>query len=345
MIKVPEQILSTICAGYQVQPAELTYLGGGRLDSDGIVYSFQRGNATCVLKILAMRRNDADGLLRLEERLKFVHFLGEHGAPVINPQPGPDGNLFVTQEDEEQRFVAYSYIRLEGGSAKRMTFFDPIVRPWGLAVGRLHRLAQEYPTWQSSPVGDSGRTVLGWREEWQSFYDGCHDREVRSRWASIRERLEALPMRRDCFGFIHNDPHSENILITPSAIALIDFDVANYHWFINDIAIALQPLLYHQTGGIERPLANADPLRHFLEGFMAGYRYENTLDPWWLSQIDLFIAYRRILGFVVMQDWLKNNHVQRRQWKAMIMEEPEILGNGLPSVGYPSPTDNQLKKG
>jgi Ser/Thr protein kinase RdoA (MazF antagonist) len=266
--------------------------------------------------------------VKLEERLKFVHFLGDRGAPIIHPLPRPDGSLYATHPEGKHLFVAYTYQKIEGGSARRMVWFDPILRPWGAAVGALHRLTQEYPTWQCSLVGDSGQSVLGWREEWQGFYDWCQDQEVRACLQSIRERLEGLPVQRDAFGFIHNDPHVENILITPEHIVLLDFDVANYHWFINDIAISLQALLFKQTGGLDRPLASAEPLRHFLEGFMEGYEWENSLEPFWLGQIDLFIAYRRILLFIVMQDWLRKRPAQRRAWKAMILEEPPILGAG-----------------
>ena len=326
MIKVPENVLFSLSAGYQTQPVDLTYLGGGKIGSDGIVYTFTRDHQILVLKILAFRRDDLDALVRLEERLKFIHFLGDGGAPIVNPLVRPDGSLYVTQVDGENLFVAYTYQKIEGSSAKGMIWFDPIVLPWGIAVGALHRLTQAYPTLQCSTADNFGRSVLSWREEWQSFYECCQDMEVRKCWQSIRDRLEALPVRRDSFGFIHNDPHAENILITSNHIVLLDFDVANYHWFINDIAIALQTLLFKQTGGLDRPLANAEPLHHFLAGFMEGYSWENSLDPFWLSQIDLFIAYRRILGFVVMQNWLHTKPSHRRTWKAMILEEPPILG-------------------
>jgi Ser/Thr protein kinase RdoA (MazF antagonist) len=207
-----------------------------------------------------------------------------------------------------------------------MPWFDAIARPWGAAIGKLHRLTQSYPTWQNSPVGDTGRSVLGWREEWEGFYEWCKDADVRKCWISIRERLEALPVRRDSFGFIHNDPHAENLLVLENGVTLLDFDVANYHWFINDIAIALQAMLFKQTGGLDRPLENAAPLRQFLDSFMEGYCWENTLDPFWLGQIDLFIAYRRILMFTVLQDWLRHKPSQRRSIKTMILEEPPILG-------------------
>ncbi len=326
MIKVPPPVLSALCAAARLTPEDLTYLGGGRIDSDGISYTYHQDGQAYVLKILAFQQNSPDALLRLEERLKFVHYLGEHGAPIINPLPRQDGSLYAVQPDGEHLFVAYTYQKIEGGSAGRLAWLAPIARPWGMTVGKLHRLAQAYPTWERSPVGDTGRSVLGWREEWQGFYDQCPDWEVKKRWQSIGERLEALPVQRDCFGFIHNDPHAGNILVTPSRIFLLDFDVANYHWFINDIAITLQSLLFGQTGGLDRPLASAEPLRQFLDEFMEGYRWENQLDPFWLSQVDLFIAYRRVLGFIVMQEWLNSKPSHQRAWKAMILDEPPILG-------------------
>jgi Ser/Thr protein kinase RdoA (MazF antagonist) len=325
LIKVPEAILASLSSAFDTAPSELVYLGGGRLDSDGIVYIFPHAEGDRVLKILALSGRDPFALLRLEERLKFMHFLGDQGAPIVYPLAQPDGSLYYAQNEEEHQFVAYTYRKIQGGSASKMRWLEAIARPWGAAVGKLHRLTQNYPTWQSSPT-PSGCEILGWREEWQGFYDGCRDREVKNRWLSIRERLEALPVQRDSFGFVHNDPHSGNILVQENRVVLLDFDVANYHWFINDIAITLQSLLYMQTGGLDRPLVSAEPLRRFLEIFMDGYAWENSLDPSWLNQIDLFIAYRRILGFIVMQDWLRSKPSQRLTLKKMILEEPAILG-------------------
>ena len=326
MIKVPDHVRTALSSGFKVQASDLTYLGGGRLDSDGITFTFTRDGQSFVLKILAFAQKDSDALFRLEERLKFVHFLGDRGAPIVYPLAREDGSLYFTQLDGENLFTAYTYKKIEGGTVGEKTWLEPIARPWGAAVGRLHHLTQEYPTWQSSPVPGSQRSVLGWQEEWQGFYAWCRDQEVRRCWEKIRERLESLPVQRDAFGFVHNDPHSANLIVTQTGVVLLDFDVANYHWFINDIAISLQSLLYRQTGGLDRPLANADPLHRFMDLFMEGYGWENRLDPAWLCQIDLFIAYRRILGFIVMQDWLRGKPSYRKSWKAMIQEAPPVFG-------------------
>ena len=174
-------------------------------------------------------------------------------------------------------------------------------------------------------MGNSGRSVLGWREDWLSFNDMCQNREVRNCWQSVRDRLEVLPVQRDCFGFIHNDPHAENILIIPNHIALVDFDVANYHLFINDIAITLHALLFKQTGGLNRPLVNATPLRRFLDGFMEGYS--------WVNNLDLLVKPDRSLYRLPADhrvhchaELVANKAIAMKCLEKMFLEEPPILG-------------------
>ena len=79
----------------------------------------------------------------------------------------------------------------------------------------------------------------------------------------IGRLLEDLPRTRDCFGFVHNDPHIFNLLADGDAITLLDFDVANHHWFVSDIAIACQSVLFSISGGMERPVSDRRSCWHF----------------------------------------------------------------------------------
>ena len=157
------------------------------------------------------------------------------------------------------------------------------------------------------------------------IYDWCADPEVKAAWEKMRRRLEGLPVNRGCFGFVHNDPHIQNLLYADRRIILLDFDVANYHWFACDIAIACQAMLFAQTGGMERPLSDQAALLAFLRDFRAGYEQENDLEPSWWEQIDLFIQYRRILLFTVMQGWLDTVPATRAGWKDMILRAPQLF--------------------
>ena len=326
MIPVPSQVLDQLAACFDTAAENLTYLGGGREDSDGIAYLYPSGGAQRVLKILPVADSSgpAGGLARLHERLKFTYFLRQHDVDIVYPLPLPDGSLVATAQADGQTFAAYAMEKVGGHKPGKDDFCGQLFRAWGQTVGRLHRVTQLYPTWQHSLAEDE-QPLLGWEEELQGFYDMTGDPAIQARWEGMRARLSALPVTRDAFGFIHNDPHNENLMLNAGRLTLLDFDVANYHWFVTDISIAMQALLFNTTGGMERPVRNAAPLRHFIDQFMRGYETENHLDPAWLGQLDLFISYRRLLLFTVMQGWLATQPQTRAAWWKMIVEEPPIL--------------------
>jgi Ser/Thr protein kinase RdoA (MazF antagonist) len=79
---------------------------------------------------------------------------------------------------------------------------------------------------------------------------------------------------------------------------------------------------------MERPVSDRAKLLGFLDCFMEGYEREHHLAPEWLDRLDLFIAYRRILLFIVMHGWISSQPEMHASWKRMILEEPEVAGRG-----------------
>ena len=324
MIPVPADILTQIATNLSIDPAALQPLGGGREDSDGVTYTYPGPAGECVLKVLALTPPAADGLERLDERLKFANFLGQRGVDIVYPIDLPGGGLVSLLPTPTHTFAAYVMPRIPGSHPHPEAWSAQFIQSWGAAVGRLHRLTQDYPSWQHSTASD-GRPILGWLEEWQGFADWCKDADVKQAWAALRVRLEALPQDRASFGFVHNDPHIQNLLFDGERVTLLDFDVANYHWFASDIAIACQAVLFARSGGLERPLSEPAALTGFLADFRTGYERENLLTPFWWEQVGLFIHYRRILLFVVMQGWLETVPDVRSAWKDMILNEPPLF--------------------
>ena len=327
MIPVPQSVLEALAKSFRIMPANLTHYGGGQESSDGIVYAYPYKDTRRLLKILAIPINDQRiGRLCLEERLQFVRFLGENGAHIVFPQFSPGGNLYETVLFENYLWVGYS-MELVPGKTRQDKTWDPVFfRNWGQTIGMLHRLAQQYPSWQASVDPKTGEDLLTWRGEWESFHNWIQDDEVKLKWGEIKQQLEALPIVRESFGFIHNDPHIWNFLDDGNRITLLDFDVANHHWFINDIAIACQNILIFLSGGMNGPVHDREKLIGFLDFFMEGYTRENHLSSEWLERLDLFIAYRRILLFTVMNDWIQSKPKLHASWKQMILSQPKIVG-------------------
>jgi len=107
----------------------------------------------------------------------------------------------------------------------------------------------------------------------------------------------------------------------------LDFDVANHHWFVNDIAIACQNILIFMSGGLNSPVRDRKKLLKFIGCFMKGYARENQLPEKWLNQLELFIAYRRILLFIVMHDWALSRPGLYTSWKQLILSPPLVVGS------------------
>jgi len=327
MIPVPEMVRETLAAMYGTSAAQLCRFAGGHSENDGVIYAYAYGEGRRLLKVMAIPEADQQrGLYCLEERLRFMRYLGEHGAPIVFPLLSPQGLLYESHRAEGHLWVGYAMDIAPGQGVPGDRWDPAFFRAWGRAIGMLHRLAQGYPSWEASIDPATGQEALTWREEWQGFHGWCRDEEVRAAWMEMGRRLEQLPRTRDGFGFVHNDPHINNLLADGERVTVLDFDVSNHHWFASDIAIACQSVLFSVTGGMERPVQDRGKLRGFLDLFLEGYAQENRLAAEWLDRLDLFIAYRRLLMFTVMQDWLESKANVRDGWKRMILSEPEVVG-------------------
>jgi len=327
MIRVPPSVLESLAHSFGTMVTNLRHFGGGGPESDGIVYAYPYEDAGRLLKVMAVPVGDQRrGRLCLEERLRFLRFLGENGARIAFPLFSPQGNLYETVCYEAHLWIGYSMDIAVGDAPAEDVWDVRFFRNWGQTIGKLHRLAKQYPSWRASVDPETGETFLTWEEEWQGFYAWCQDEDVKQKWVELKHQLEALPITRDVFGFIHNDPHIWNLRVSGDCITLLDFDVANHHWFVNDIAIACQSVLIFLSGGLNSPLHSRERLLEFLSCFIEGYERENHLSAEWLNRLDLFIDYRRILLFIVMYDWAQSQPKLHTSWKQLILSPPEVVG-------------------
>ncbi|SDN89978.1 phosphotransferase enzyme family protein [Acetanaerobacterium elongatum] len=323
MITIPNNVLTNLCDKLSVPAKSLKFLGGGREDSDGTVFTFG-SNPLKVLKVLALPLSDTLSLAKLDDRLNFAHFVGESGIQVACPIKNKNGTLYESVPFGGHLFTAYLMDYCSGGTPMKDECTPAFYKEWGRVTGRMHRAAKSYPYWLTLPsCASSG--LNGWQQETEMFYNWCKDEAVKQKWLQMQERLEQLPINREGFGFIHNDNHIHNITWNGRGITLLDFDVANCQFFISDLTTAMQMLLFDKSGGMIGEVTDYGVIRDFLESFLCGYEQESHLDDFWLSQIDTFISYRRLLLFTVMQDYLHRNQQLKEQFLDCIYNEPAIF--------------------
>jgi Ser/Thr protein kinase RdoA (MazF antagonist) len=336
MKKLPQDIIHDSARHFGLEPAALSFLGGGQDWSDGTLYEAPHQDGQRVIKILQLEPGDRDGLRRAEDRVAFVRHFGEHGCPIINPVPGADGRLFRVAERPEGSYLSYAYRKAEGRS---ISADEPAVRDGSYfrAVGRL--MGQLHKTWEGYPEelgADGGSTaspaLRGWRDESAFFRGWCREPRVARAWDRLAAELGRLPVDKAGYGFVHNDIHQGNLLLADAAgqprFTLIDFDVANWHWYMNDCAIALYSFLSQARGGLEsgRPLPAGFRERAF-GAYWEGYGEFRDPGAAWLDRLELFLHYRRCLLFMPFQEASARQPAWRQRWiEAIEAGDRTLLG-------------------
>ncbi len=322
MITVSAKALATLCHAYDIHEKDLIFLGGGREDSDGIAYFYQKSGQKKVLKILAVKKPGINDLAAMDDRLTFIHYLVECGINIAGPEENSKHRLYETCEDEENIFIAYSMKFCEGKSPAAELLTTDLSWHWGKITGKAHKASKSYPVWKNI----SGRpSEYGHQDELNFFFNWCKDDQVKQEWLNMAGHLSALPINRDTHGFIHNDNHQQNIIARDKEITLIDFDVSSCNFFLQDITVPAQGIMFDLSGGMANEVHNKEALQRFFDHFINGYETENHLEDFWLKQIDTFLNYRRLLLFTCMQDYLNFNTELKKNFLSMILSPPEIF--------------------
>lgn len=335
MKTLPIPVRDDLARCWNLDATRLRFLGGGQDWSDGTLFTAPVVDGEVILKILDFPTEDREALDRAMDRIRFIRLFGDLGCRIVTPLADRSGGLFQTREEGGRFFLAYAYQKIAGrpvAVTDRFVRSGEFYRAVGSELGRLHA------AWEGRGLvirpdgtGTESTALKGWRDEMAFFRNWCQDNEVRGAWDRVRDALEKLPVTTATYGFVHNDAHVWNFLIDPTAgaepsLAIIDFDVANYHWFLSDCAVALYSFGILATGGIETERCpSAEAMERVTSLFWEGYdrnKSPRTLD---LSHLDLFLQYRRCLLFMPFQDQTASNPVRRRRWIDRILEVDKVL--------------------
>jgi Ser/Thr protein kinase RdoA (MazF antagonist) len=321
MVTVSDKVLTQLCKQQDICKDQLQFLGGGRGDSDGIAYTFVDNGNKKVLKILALEKDRERDLKAFEERVQFASFLGEHEVTIAYPLANEGVGFYSSYSEGEYVFLAYVMKFCEGKSPETSMLITEVAQDWGRLIGRIHKITKQYPTWKNLSCN---HFEFGYQDEIDFFENWCKEDNVKVAWRQMRKHMDDLPKDRDNYGFIHNDNHQRNIIVEGKDITLIDIDCMAGQFFLQDITVPAQGIMFDLSGGMHRSVTSIEPLKRYFDSFINGYEQENHLEEMWLKEINTFIDYRRLLLFTVMQDYLKTNLPLKESFIAMIKEPPKI---------------------
>lgn len=241
------------------------------------------------------------------QRFEFAEYLHQKGIHVLSPLRSPQGKIIECFHLDEGDCMLYAWTKIPG---QVLSDIDPMdlrdfYQDWAKLLADIHRLTKEYPN-TATLKQDHNPDYLYWHQEWEDVYNALREPQMRNLWQDIKEELDLFPISIDNFGMIHNDVHSQNLLITDSGLHLIDFDRSTRHFFVQDIANAIYSeysrIAYHSNHKSRLPMLD----KLFLQPFISTYLEHYPLENHEFERIESFILYRRILMYSIFQEELES---------------------------------------
>ena len=265
---------------------QITFLGG----FENIVYKHK----DVILRITHSIRRTASYVLG---ELEFVCYLADHGVPVVIPIQSLGGNLVETYPVGDGYFLITAFSKALGHEPEDSELTGVLFEKWGQITGRIHALTKSF-----YPSQPSYKRQEWYEEEALNFkkYVPRTQELVHQKRTELFQKLNSVPVDRDVYGLTHNDIHYGNIHLHDDSLTLFDFDDCSYHWFANDIAVAVHSVLpgYHKEAQFDSITA------HFMAHFMRGYRDENKLTAEWLNRVPDFLRLYDLIDYgIIHQAW------------------------------------------
>ncbi len=247
--------------------------------SANFVYRLRQGGKPCFLRFAATSERTRD---TIEAEIDILQWVAARGMTITPAVESNNGNFVETVVTDVGTFHAVVFGRLEGSQMELEDLDDGHFWQWGMALGKLHSVLEDY-----TGPGKSARST--WRDLVELIKATLPEEQsgIRSECEQIISSLQAQPVSPERYGLIHGDFELDNLYWQDQTIGIGDFDDCSFAWYIMDIAFALRDLF---RDGID--LNN----RSFL-AFLRGYRTQHGLHAELMSQLPLFFRMAKLLTY------------------------------------------------
>lgn len=271
-----------LLANWEFDADRLEYLDRYRISSNA-VYPFSSRGSTCFLRFSPVEEK-IPGSVRGE--LDFLSYLRSCGYPTAEVLLSREGQEVVEKETPWGRYVAVAFRGVPGTRLDRIECSEALVLGLGQSLGRLHRLSSRYEA--SGPERPDWRRRLDWTKDVLTAYGApalaLEEHRI------LTDFFENLQADRKNFGLVHYDFELDNVFFDEASriFTPIDFDDSVRHWYVMDLAQALDSL------EDECPVERRDENRRT---FLAGYRSEWEVDDSQLELLPIFRRFAALFGY------------------------------------------------
>jgi amicoumacin kinase len=315
-----DNLLQTALQHYDIAPENIAILDG----FESFIYQFKRLDGCFILRIGHSRRRSSD---LIHGEVDWINHLAANGASVARAIHSSNGELVeVIDDGHGEQFLCTAFVEAPGDHIRREQVNETFIHNYGRLLGRMHALGKNYqpanPAWRrydwDAPVNNTAESQMPARET-----------IALGKYRQVFEHLCRLPRDPDGFGLIHQDAHPGNFFVDEqNNLTLFDFDDCAYGHFIYDIAM----VLFYTANEEPDPVAHA---ARFMPTFLAGYREENRLNPYWLAELPHFMKLREIDLFAAIHFSEEDGDNPEHPWSARYMKgRRERIVNDQPFIEF-----------
>ncbi|KOY15581.1 phosphotransferase enzyme family protein [Paenibacillus xylanivorans] len=295
------EVLNKAAQKFNINQSSLKDLEGFQ----NFVYFGKSNETSVVLRVTHKSHRTEEEIL---SEIDFINYLSNNNVSVSNAIISINGK-FVEQINNGE-FYATSFEFSSGRKAKIAEESNLFYQRVGNYTGRTHKLSKKL-----NLTHDLNRKQ--WYEKELLInvkkYLPAELSYVIDKYEILKKELSRLPKNTDSYGIIHGDLNHGNYLNVDDDVVFIDFDEAEYSWFVSDIAI---PLFYEiPIPWVVDGKRRLEITKRYYYNFMDGYVKENTIDNAWLKLIPDFISLRQF-GVVsaIYRSYNFNNYSNWSDW-------------------------------
>lgn len=291
-------------------PARLDVLDQFRISSNAI-YPFFSCGSICFLRFFSTDEK-SPGDIRAE--LDFLAHLRKTGYPVAETLLSKQGHELETVDTPWGIYCAAVFKGVPGRRCDRLILTEDIIYNLGKSLGQLHRISSQYIP--SSGQRPDWRQRFGWVKDVLQAYP--EETKAREEELLLRCYLSELPTSSEDFGLIHYDFELDNLFYDDCTgmVYPIDFDDAVYHWYVMDIAQAVDSLRE------ELPDSAHDSA---VCSFLDGYRSEKAIDAALLAEMPVFRRYANLFAYARILRSVKERWRNEPEWMTALRAHLEHL--------------------
>ena len=200
--------------------------------SSNAVYPFDMEGRLCFLR-LTPGEETSSPLIR--EELRFIRRLRSEGYPAMAIIPADNGEDFVTLHTPWGIWYACAFAAVPGVPLEYTELTEEVIRRYGEALGRMHRLNMEH---LPAPTRPNFLQMMRWIKTRMEDAPYALFREC----DAVEQELTRLWRGPQSFGMIHGDFEMDNVFWDGESCHVIDFNDCMLHFYALDVVIALDEL-------------------------------------------------------------------------------------------------------